>query len=131
MRNRWHGVMALALGATIFGGSVFVVSAGPTASETYSSAVLKHVSRFLSLDDDDGETPVAAGTLDDGAELLPQAEITLDQAVEAAQTAASGPVGEVDLEDYRGSLVFNVDVGTEDVKVDAKTGKVLGSESDD
>ncbi|MBA2277241.1 MAG: PepSY domain-containing protein [Chloroflexia bacterium] len=107
------------------------MSAGPTASETYSSAVLKHVSRFLSLDDDDGETPVAAGTLDDGAELLPQAEITLDQAVEAAQTAASGPVGEVDLEDYRGSLVFNVDVGTEDVKVDAKTGKVLGSESDD
>ena len=80
---------------------------------------------------DENEPPVAPGRLDDGEELLPQAEITLEQAVSASQGAASGPVGEVDLEDYRGRLVFNVDVGTEDVKVDATTGEVLGTESDD
>jgi uncharacterized membrane protein YkoI len=80
---------------------------------------------FVGLADDDA--PVAAGTLDDGEELLPQAEITLDQAVAAAQTASSGPVGEVDLDQDRGRLVFNVDVGTDDVKVDAKSGEVLGA----
>jgi len=69
--------------------------------------------------------------LDDGKDLLPQAGITLEQAVAAAQGAASGPVGEVDLEHYQGKLVFNVDVGDKDVKVDAANGSVLGMESED
>lgn len=78
---------------------------------------------------DDAEA--ASGTIDDGAELLPQAGITLEQAIVAAQGAASGSVGEVDLEDYNGTLVFNVEIGSHDVKVDAANGTVLGSESDD
>lgn len=78
---------------------------------------------------DDAEA--ASGTIDDGAELLPQARITLEQAIVAAQGAASGSVGEVDLEDYNGTLVFNVEIGSHDVKVDAANGTVLGSESDD
>jgi len=69
--------------------------------------------------------------LDDGKDLLPQAGITLEQGVAAAQGAASGPVGEVDLEHYQGKLVFNVDVGDKDVKVDAANGSVLGMESED
>ena len=72
-----------------------------------------------------------SGTLDDGKELLPQAGITLDQAIQAAQTAASGAVDEVDLEYWQGKLVFNVDVGDKDVKVDAQTGAVLASDADD
>ncbi len=51
-------------------------------------------------------------------------------AIEAAQTAADGEIGEVDLEDYNGTLVFNVDVGDVDVKVDAATGEVLGMGDD-
>jgi len=77
------------------------------------------------------ETAVASGTLDDGEELLPQAEITLAQPVEVAQTAASGPVGEVDLEYDDGRLVFNVDIGDRDVKVDAADGRVLAAVADD
>lgn len=79
---------------------------------------------------EDGDIQAPSGTLDDGKDLLPQAGITLEQAVAAAQGAASGPVGEVDLEHWQGKLVFNVDVGDKDVKVDASDGTVLGAESD-
>ncbi len=73
----------------------------------------------------------APGRLDDGAELLPQAGISLAAAIDAATAATDGPVDEVDLEYWQGTLVFNVDVGNDDVKVDAATGRVLGAESDD
>jgi uncharacterized membrane protein YkoI len=49
----------------------------------------------------------------------------------AAQTAASGDLGEIDLEHYQGKLVFNVEIGDKDVKVDASSGAVLASDSDD
>jgi uncharacterized membrane protein YkoI len=68
---------------------------------------------------------VAAGTLDDGADLLPQAGISMDEAIAEAQAAATGSVGEVDLEYVGDVLVFNVEVGTRDVKVDATSGAVL------
>jgi uncharacterized membrane protein YkoI len=71
-----------------------------------------------------------SGVLDDGKDLLPQAEISLKAAIESAQTAATGEIGEVDLEYYDGTLVFNVDVGDQDVKVDASTGEVLGMGED-
>ena len=73
----------------------------------------------------------APGQIDDGIELLDQASITLEAAVAAAQSSAEGALGEVDLEFYQGQLVFNVDVGDKDVKVDAANGAVLGWESDD
>lgn len=80
--------------------------------------------------DDDGEEQASAGQLDDGKDLLPQASITVDQAIAAAQGAAGGDIGEIDLEYYNGKLVFNVDVGDQDVKVDASDGIVLGSGHD-
>ena len=78
-----------------------------------------------------GASAGRSGVLDDGKELLPKASITLDQAIAAAQSSASGPVDEVDLEYYQGKLVFNVDVGSRDVKVDASSGVVLAAEGDD
>ena len=60
-----------------------------------------------------------------------RASISLEAAIAAAQAAASGKVGEVDLEFYQGRLVFNVDIGDQDVKVDAENGTVLGQESED
>ena len=80
--------------------------------------------------DDDNGDPAGAGKLDDGQDLLPQASITIDQAIAAAQTAATGDIGEIDLEYHDGKLVFNVDVGDQDVKVDASNGTVLGSGED-
>ena len=63
------------------------------------------------------------------------ATITEAQAADAA-SAGGGTVGEVELENEAGNIVFGVEVtktdGTKlDVKVDAGTGKVLASEADD
>jgi uncharacterized membrane protein YkoI len=80
---------------------------------------------------DDGEAQVPSGTLDDGKDLLPQAGITIDAAIAAAQSAGSGSIGEVDLEQSDGRLVFNVDVGDKDVKVDASNGTVLSADKND
>jgi uncharacterized membrane protein YkoI len=74
---------------------------------------------------------VTGSRLDDGKDLLPRAKISEQAAIKAAQGAASGALNEVDLKNYRGHLVFNVDVGTHDVKVDSSTGDVLASDSDD
>jgi uncharacterized membrane protein YkoI len=103
--RRHHGVGAAALAVVALGGGAIAVASGDSGG--------------------------GAGRLDDGADLLPQAKLTQAEAVAAAQTAASGRIGEVDLEHYRGRLVFNVDVGAADVKVDAATGEVVGSTSDD
>ncbi len=78
----------------------------------------------------ESESAAQPGTIDDGKELLPQASISLEQAISAAQGAASGELGEVDLEHYQGKLVFNVEIGRSDVKVDAATGTVLGVAAD-
>ena len=78
-----------------------------------------------------GGAKVAPGEIDDGAELLDQATISLADAIASAQAAASGALGEVDLKTYEGQLVFNVDIGDKDVKVDASDGTVLGWVSDD
>jgi uncharacterized membrane protein YkoI len=69
--------------------------------------------------------------LDDGKQLLSQAGITEQQAITTAQGAATGPLNEVDLEHAGGALVFNVDVGDSDVKVDAGSGKGLSVSKDD
>ena len=96
-----------------------------TASNNASSAGSAPEQEAIHAPDSSGSR------LDDGANLLPQAQITEAQAIRAAQTAASGPLNEVDLEDYQGHLVFNVDVGSHDVKVDASNGAVLAAPVDD
>jgi uncharacterized membrane protein YkoI len=69
--------------------------------------------------------------LDDGKDLLGKASITEQDAIRAAQGTAKGDLNEVDLEHWSGTLVFNVDVGSNDVKVDAGSGKVLSVQQDD
>ena len=64
------------------------------------------------------------GSLDDGKDLLPQTTISLGQAVAAAQRAQSGKLGQVDLERYNGRIVYMVDVGDQEVRVDAADGSI-------
>jgi uncharacterized membrane protein YkoI len=73
----------------------------------------------------------ASSRLDDGKDLRSQAKVSETQAIAAAQSAASGSLNEVDLEHFDGRLVYNVDVGNTDVKVDAATGKVVSSNLND
>jgi uncharacterized membrane protein YkoI len=114
MLNLWRGVSVIAVGLAMLGGG----AGGARAQEDNAA-------------DDAAEVAVAPGTVDDGAELLPLAGIGVAAAVAAAQGAATGTVGEVDLEYFGGVLVFNVDVGSQDVKVDAATGEVVSADSDD
>jgi uncharacterized membrane protein YkoI len=76
-------------------------------------------------------TATGGSRLDDGKQYLPQAKVSEQQAIAAAQTAATGGLNEVDLEHLNGRLVWNVDVGSSDVKVDAATGQVVGVAHDD
>ena len=64
------------------------------------------------------------GALDDGKSLLPQARISVADAVATAQRTERGELGQVDLERRDGRLVFTVDVGSQEVHVDAATGVV-------
>jgi uncharacterized membrane protein YkoI len=66
------------------------------------------------------------GSLDDGKEFLPQAKVPLGQATAAAEQAASGALGQVDLEYYASQLVYTVDVGSQEVHVSAADGSVVG-----
>jgi uncharacterized membrane protein YkoI len=132
--RRWQGVVALALGATIVGGGAVSAHANQATTSAHPTSLLasarnrvESLARLVGIEDN----AVAPGTLDDGKDLLPQAKISLEQAVAAAQALSTGDLGEVDLEHDHGKLVFKVDVGNRDVKVDATTGDVIGSVSDD
>src|SRR5262249_30294351 len=74
---------------------------------------------------DDG-TLVRPGSLDDGKDLLPQTKITLAEAVAKAQQAATGPLGQVDLKQRAGRVLYVVDVGDQEVSVDAGDGVIAG-----
>jgi uncharacterized membrane protein YkoI len=45
--------------------------------------------------------------------------------VAAAQNAATGSLGQVDLERYRSQLVYTVDVGSQEVHVSAADGSIV------
>jgi hypothetical protein len=65
------------------------------------------------------------GSLDDGRSLLPQATVSLAQAVSTARHAANGSLGQVDLERDGARIVYTVDVGDQEVRVDAADGSVV------
>jgi uncharacterized membrane protein YkoI len=65
------------------------------------------------------------GALDDGKELQSQTSLSLASAVATAQHAAQGALGQVDLERYDGGIVYMVDIGDQEVRVNATSGKVV------
>ena len=77
-------------------------------------------------DPPDSEKP---GALDDGKELAPKAKIKLAEAIAAARQAASGRIGQVDIESDGGPVFYEVDVGDHEVRVDALNGRVVEVES--
>jgi hypothetical protein len=73
----------------------------------------------------DSEVEVPPGAIDEGQDLLSGAAITLEESVAAAQAAVPGKVGEVDMKVADSGILFVVDVGSNEVSVDAETGEVL------
>jgi uncharacterized membrane protein YkoI len=121
--------MAIVAGLMIAIGTITASASGPSTNAAHPKSFYSSLAGFVSLGDNESQVP--AGTLDDGKDLLPQAGITIDQAIKAAQGANTGSLGEVDLEHYKGQLVFNVDIGDHDVKVDAANGNILSADTID
>jgi uncharacterized membrane protein YkoI len=71
------------------------------------------------------------GSLDDGKDLLAQTSVSLPAAVATARHAAGGALGQVDLEHFHGGIVYMVDVGSQEVRVDATSGEVVAIASRD
>jgi uncharacterized membrane protein YkoI len=107
MRRRLTLLVLAAIAAVVLvlGGATFALGGG----------------KGLIWDDDHYAKP---GSLDDGKDLLPQTKISLAQAVAAAQRAANGQLGQVDLEHDNGRVVFMVDVGDNEVRVDSADGSI-------
>ncbi|HYI15213.1 MAG TPA: PepSY domain-containing protein, partial [Thermomicrobiales bacterium] len=87
--------------------------------------------RYDGDDDRDDDDRDEAGTLDDGSLLLSEATITLEQAIAAAQGAAEGTLGDAELEYLGERLVFDIEIGNNDVKIDAADGSVVSVTADD
>ena len=128
--GRWNrSLAALAVATGLLGGGVLAADAG--------ALIPLSVGARATVDEecvaaDGGGSDAHVCTLDDGEELLPRADISIEEAVDAAQaTDPDGAVGEIGLEAFEGRLVFNVDVGETDVKVDAATGDILSVDADD
>jgi uncharacterized membrane protein YkoI len=102
--------------AKIAGGAVALAALGAVAAGIASNA---------------GASSPTASRLDDGKQYLSQAKVSEQDAIAAAQSRASGDLNEVDLERADGRLVWNVDVGAHDVKVDAASGEVITVAGDD
>jgi len=136
MANRWQAFIVVATGLVLLGGGVMGASAHtgqPVRQSSPSSIVTSIHSTALDVLDEIGigeDASAGPGVIDDGEGLLPEASITLDQAIAAAQGQYTGDLGEIDLEYSDGRLVFNVELGDHDVKVAADTGEVLGAGSD-
>ena len=82
-------------------------------------------------------TPGDPRQLSEGADLLDQAGITVDEAIAAAQQVVSGDVQEAELERENGTLIFEVQINGQEVVIDAATGAYVslevetGNEKDD
>jgi uncharacterized membrane protein YkoI len=76
-------------------------------------------------DDDDDETEAAIST-----EALNGA-ISPEEAVNIALTAATGDVDAIELESEAGRLVYEVELSSAEVMIDAQTGEVLEVEAED
>ncbi|XJZ26868.1 PepSY domain-containing protein [Bacillota bacterium Lsc_1132] len=107
-----------ALAMTIVGGSL----AGVSLTKSYAASPTKTVQTEENSKDD--------------AAVLKQATLTKAESESIALKAVAGTVKSSELENENGSAVYGVQIvdkagKTQDVKVDAKTGKVLKVEADD
>lgn len=115
------------------GALVFEVTVGD--QEVFVDAVTGAVSSVEPVQnagaDCENEADGAPGTLSEGQDLLPQATITLEESIATAQAEATGDLGTVELEQDGETLVFIVEIGEQEVTIDAATGEVLSVDQDD
>jgi len=89
-----------------------------------SPAVAELTEDYDKEDDDDDDTEAAIS-----AEALNGA-ISPEEAVTIALTAATGEVKEIELESEAGRLIYEVELTSAEVMIDAQTGEVLEVETE-
>jgi uncharacterized membrane protein YkoI len=102
-----------------------VLLAHTNIANAESPAVAELTEEYDYDDDDDDETEAAIST-----EALNGA-ISPEEAVNIALTAATGDVDAIELESEAGRLVYEVELSSAEVMIDAQTGEVLEVEAED
>jgi uncharacterized membrane protein YkoI len=88
-----------------------------------------HHTKIAQASDGDGETNDDQEEQQEDKKLQALAKITAEQAKQAAETSVGDKASSVKLENEDGNLVYAVEIGQKEVKVDAGNGKVLYTEN--
>jgi uncharacterized membrane protein YkoI len=136
-------IVALAVIALLVVGAMGAVATRSFARTTHPTAQVQATEApddedTVAADTDDVEEQVGdqdeadTETGDDGQDALPAGTpaITAEEAQATAEAYLNaGTATQVELDDEDGQLVYSVEIGGTDVKVDAMTGTVLGAET--
>ncbi|MGB3491439.1 MAG: PepSY domain-containing protein [Elainellaceae cyanobacterium] len=126
MKTRYAKISRfLSVGALGTGGLALVVFTSPANLEAVTSIPQ------LRIEDDRDETTETSQTKSSANDLVQVAEITLSRAVQIAETFAEGSAVEAELERENGNIVYSVSIGNQEIIVDANTGEILDTETDD
>lgn len=126
--------MNIILAATFIGTlglSGLVKTVVAAQSQPQVAVMLQHHSNILVAEssDGDGETNDDVEEQQEALKLQSFAKITPQQAQQAAETSIGGKTSRVKLENENGNLVYAVEIGQREVKVDAGNGQVLYTEN--
>ena len=108
------------IGLLSMGGLARIVFAKPSTV----AIVSQHPIHTLIANATQGESP----HMGEDSHLRSLAKITPEQAQQSAERAMGAKASHVELENDEGDLVYSVQIGKAEVKVDAGTGKVLYTE---
>ena len=69
--------------------------------------------------------------VDEGQQLLDGDAISVEEAIAAAQDEASGPVDDVEIERRGDQTIYDIEIGSTNVVVDASNGSIVSVKQDD
>lgn len=125
MKNKF----TIALFALLLGGAGVVGSVAYAQNKT-QPAVVNQAQSVVNQDQNDPADGNQSEAVESQA-LTSQATITADQAKQIAETKTGGKATDATLGDENGTVVYEVTVGGQDVKVNAKDGSIVKIEKSD
>jgi uncharacterized membrane protein YkoI len=126
MKTSTQIILAVAFVITLgFAGLSRVVSAKQPQSFVAIARQHHSATQVAEASDGDGETNDDAKEQQEAIKLQQLAKITAQQAQHVAEISVKGKAKSVKLENEDGNLVYAVEIGQQNVKVDAGNGKVL------
>jgi Peptidase propeptide and YPEB domain len=121
-------LVTVLIGLLGIGGLAKLASAGP-AFPPYATSSPYHSRQMISVKGNDQEMNDGAKEQQEAQKLQSLAKVTPQQAQQAAEAAQGGQASSVKLENEDGNLVYAVEIGQKELKVDAGNGRVLYTEA--